>query len=91
MPVLDPELAGVWVDAQFTCVDFVEESTRALSTQSHGSLDEDAYAGCPSSAFTQRRSAPPSSRGSPGTPTARPSRPSRAQLVCSRQAYVVTR
>ncbi len=87
VPVLDPELAGVWVDAQFTCVDFVEESTRALSTQSHGSLDEDAYAVC-----LEQRLRPAQIRAalvaglSGDADGAALEVVSRAQLVCSRQA-----
>ena len=46
LPVLDEETAGLWVDAQSACADFVEVSTRALTTQSKGRLDGEAYAAC---------------------------------------------
>ncbi|GAA4685292.1 hypothetical protein GCM10023226_23530 [Nocardioides nanhaiensis] len=46
LPVLDEATAGVWVDAQAACADFVEVSTRALTTQSKGRLDGEAYAAC---------------------------------------------
>ena len=46
LPILDPELAGIWVDAQFACVSYIEGSTRAVSAQSRGTLNEEAYAAC---------------------------------------------
>lgn len=46
VPVLDEETAGAWVDAQSACADFVEVSTRALTTQSKGRLDAEVYAEC---------------------------------------------
>lgn len=46
LPQFDEETARLWVDAQFACVDFVEESTQALSAQTKGKLDGAAYAGC---------------------------------------------
>lgn len=46
LPVLDEDTAGVWVDAQSACADFVEVSTRALTAQSKGRLDSEAYAAC---------------------------------------------
>ncbi len=46
LPVLDNDLAGDWVDAQFECVDYVEEATRALAAQSHGAADEKIFATC---------------------------------------------
>ena len=46
LPVLDEEVAGAWVDAQEACADFVEVSTRALTAQSKGRLDAEAYAAC---------------------------------------------
>lgn len=52
VPEFDDELAGLWVDAQFACVDWVEESTRALSAQTKGKLDPDAYAACLRDALT---------------------------------------
>jgi len=45
-PTFDDETAALWVDAQFACVDWVEESTRALTAQTKGDLDPEAYAAC---------------------------------------------
>lgn len=53
LPILDPGIAGVWVDAQFACVDYVEESTRALATQTRGSIDQRAYASCLEESLTE--------------------------------------
>ena len=46
LPVLDERLAGHWVDAQFECVDFVEETTRAVAAQSRGAVDQSVFAAC---------------------------------------------
>ena len=46
LPTLTPEVAEKWVDAQFACTDFVEESTRAQIKVTKGRLDPDAYAAC---------------------------------------------
>ncbi|MEJ7832950.1 MAG: hypothetical protein WKF79_08560 [Nocardioides sp.] len=46
LPLLDAEMAALWVDAQIACVDYVEESTRALVAQSKGTIDRTAYADC---------------------------------------------
>lgn len=46
LPVLDEQLAGDWVGAQFECVDFVEETTRAVAAQSRGAVDQDVFAAC---------------------------------------------
>lgn len=46
LPVFDEATAGAWVDAQLSCVDYVEASTRAMTTQSRGGLDAEAYATC---------------------------------------------
>lgn len=46
LPAFDEETARLWVDAQFACVDYVEESTRALAAQTKGRLDQAAYAAC---------------------------------------------
>lgn len=46
LPVLDPAIAEAWVEAQFECVDYVEESTRAQAARSRGGIDRAAYADC---------------------------------------------
>lgn len=46
LPVLDEETAGHWVDAQEQCADFVTASTRALTAQTKGRLDGEAYRRC---------------------------------------------
>lgn len=46
LPVLPEPLAERWVDAQFACVDFVEQSARAQAQVSHGAVDEEVYAAC---------------------------------------------
>lgn len=46
LPALTPALAEKWVDAQFGCTDFVEESTRAQVKVSKGRIDAEAYAAC---------------------------------------------
>lgn len=46
LPTLTPEVAKTWVDAQFSCTDFVAESTRAQIKATKGRLDPDAYAAC---------------------------------------------
>ena len=46
LPVFDQATAAAWVDAQLSCVDYVEASTRALLTQTRGDLDPEAYAAC---------------------------------------------
>jgi hypothetical protein len=55
LPAFDDETAGLWVDAQFACVDYVEESTRALSAQTKGRLDQKAYAACLRDALTDEQ------------------------------------
>ncbi|CAN5456270.1 hypothetical protein BH09ACT12_BH09ACT12_12650 [soil metagenome] len=52
LPVFDEATASAWVDAQLSCVDFVEASTRALLTQTHGELDSEAYATCLAAALS---------------------------------------
>ena len=52
LPAFDEETARLWVDAQFACTDYVEESTRALVAQSKGKLDPEAYAACLREALT---------------------------------------
>ncbi len=52
LPAFDVETARLWVDAQFACVDYVEQSTRALLAQTRGRLDPEAYAGCLRAALT---------------------------------------
>lgn len=52
VPQLPAELATQWVDAQFACVDFVEESARAQVAASKGAIDAEAYATCLRAAIT---------------------------------------
>ena len=52
LPVLDEATAAAWVEAQLTCVDYVEASTRAMLTQTRGDLDAEAYAACLRAALT---------------------------------------
>lgn len=52
LPPLSPEVAAKWVDAQFACTDFVEESTRAQEKVTKGRLDSAAYAACLREALT---------------------------------------
>jgi hypothetical protein len=53
LPAFDAETAELWVDAQFACVDYVEESTRALLDQTKGKLDRETYAECLREALTE--------------------------------------
>jgi len=46
LPPLSPEVAGKWVDAQFACTEFVEESTRAQDKVTKGRIDTEVYAAC---------------------------------------------
>jgi hypothetical protein len=46
LPELSAQLAGLWVDAQFACADFVEASARAQLQASHGTIDARVYADC---------------------------------------------
>ncbi len=46
LPNLPTEVARAWVDAQFTCTDFVEASTRAQVKVTKGGIDQRAYAEC---------------------------------------------
>ena len=46
LPAFEEEIARLWVEAQFACTDYVEESTRAMVAQSKGRLDPEAYADC---------------------------------------------
>lgn len=52
-PRLDPGTAAAWVEAQFACSDFVEESTRALTAQTKGKLDARVYEACLRDALTE--------------------------------------
>ncbi len=52
LPAFDEETATLWVDAQFECVDYVEESTRALLAQTKGKLEQKTYAACLREALT---------------------------------------
>ncbi len=53
LPAFDAETAKLWVDAQFECVDYVEESTRALLAQTKGKLEQKTYAACLREALTE--------------------------------------
>lgn len=46
LPVLPRPDAATWVDAQFSCTDFVAESARAQAQLSHGAIDPSTYAQC---------------------------------------------
>ncbi|HET9420549.1 MAG TPA: hypothetical protein VFO49_05385 [Nocardioides sp.] len=52
LPAFEEETARLWVEAQFACTDYIEESTRALVAQSKGKLDPEAYAACLREAIT---------------------------------------
>lgn len=52
LPPLSPGVAGKWVDAQFACTDFVEESARAQAKVTKGRIDTEAYAACLGDALT---------------------------------------
>jgi hypothetical protein len=52
LPGFEEETARLWVEAQFACTDYIEESTRALVAQSQGRLDPEAYAHCLREAIT---------------------------------------
>lgn len=54
LPTFDEETAGLWVDAQFACVDYVEQSTEALAAQTKGRLDREVYAACLRDAITDQ-------------------------------------
>ena len=46
LPVLPPDVAEAWVEAQFGCSDFVIESTNAQVKISKGRIDTEKYAAC---------------------------------------------
>lgn len=46
VPKLSEKGAELWVDAQFACVDFVAESTRAQVAATKGEVDQGTYATC---------------------------------------------
>ena len=46
LPPLPPDVADAWVEAQFGCSDFVEESTNAQVKISKGKIDGEKYAAC---------------------------------------------
>ncbi|HWM74744.1 MAG TPA: hypothetical protein VNQ53_13425 [Nocardioides sp.] len=52
LPAFEEETARLWVEAQFACTDYIDESTRALVAQSKGRLDPKAYADCLRGAIT---------------------------------------
>lgn len=52
LPPLPPEVADAWVEAQFGCSDFVEESTNAQVKISKGKIDSEKYAACLRQALT---------------------------------------
>jgi hypothetical protein len=54
-PPLPAAVAGEWADAQLTCSDFVEASTRAQAKVTHGDLDGKAYATCLRARMTPAR------------------------------------
>jgi hypothetical protein len=54
-PPLPAAVAGEWADAQLTCSDFVDASTRAQVKVTHGDLDGTAYATCLRARMTPAR------------------------------------
>ncbi|HET7194840.1 MAG TPA: hypothetical protein VFI99_07590 [Nocardioides sp.] len=54
-PPLPEDVAGEWADAQLTCSDFVEASTRAQVKVTHGDLDGKVYASCLRARMTPAR------------------------------------
>ncbi|WP_372729907.1 hypothetical protein [Nocardioides sp.] len=52
LPILSRDDAGTWVDAQFSCADFVDQSARAQEQLSHGAIDRARYAQCLREALT---------------------------------------
>ena len=54
-PPLPQDVAGDWADAQLSCADFVEASTRAQVKVTHGDLDAEAYAACLDASMTPAR------------------------------------
>jgi hypothetical protein len=55
LPVLDERGAGLWVDAQLACTDFVAESTRAQVAATKGKVDRTAYATCLRAALSEEQ------------------------------------
>ncbi len=53
LPKLSRADAGTWVDAQFSCTDFVEQSARAQEQLSHGKIDRGTYTQCLRVALTE--------------------------------------
>ncbi|WP_134740446.1 hypothetical protein [Nocardioides sp. 503] len=87
LPVLDEQGAGLWVDAQLACTDFVAESTRAQVAATKGKVDRTAYTECLRDALSeeeQRAAAIASLQGDlSGDAVAALSQ---AQLTCVQQA-----
>lgn len=89
LPTLEEPLAEKWVDAQFACTDFIQESARAQLQVSHGSIDEEKYVGCLTAALSPdqlRAAVVDTLTGSFDSPDV--TRLSKAQLTCARQARV---
>lgn len=55
LPSLPADLAATWVEAQFGCTDFVEESTRAQVKVSKGRIDAEGYAACLADSLTEEQ------------------------------------
>lgn len=84
VPRLSDELAARWVDAQFACVDFVEESARAQVAASKGAIDAEAYAACLRAEITGAQLKAAAAQALTGDLTgADVARLSTAQLTCS--------
>lgn len=89
LPTLEKLLAGKWVDAQFACTDFIQESARAQAQISHGSIDREKYVACLTGALTSdqlRAAVVATLTGSFDDPEV--TRLSKAQLTCARQSRV---
>lgn len=53
LPKLPPDVAARWAESQFSCTDFVEESTKAQQKVAKGRLDEASYAYCLTQEMTE--------------------------------------
>lgn len=84
VPPLPDEVAAHWVDAQFACVDFVEESARAQVAASKGAIDAEAYADCLRAEITEPQLKAAAAQALTGDLTGEDvSRLSQAQLTCA--------
>jgi hypothetical protein len=87
LPFLDEAGAALWVDAQFTCTDLVEESTRAQVAATKGKVDRTAYEACLRDALTEDQLRDAAERSVMGDLGGEPVAAfSQAQLTCVQQA-----